>query len=47
MELIKHLNEEFNQTFVIVTHDDRVASYSERILHMDSGKIISIEKRQG
>lgn len=47
MTLIRQLNEEFNQTFVIVTHDDRVASYSERILHMDSGKIISIEKRQG
>jgi len=40
MELIIKLNEEYNQTFVIVTHDERISNYSDRILKMDSGRII-------
>lgn len=44
MNLIIELNNTFHQTFVIVTHDDRVSKYSNRILHMDSGSIVDIEE---
>ncbi|WP_289058291.1 ABC transporter ATP-binding protein [Mesotoga prima] len=43
MSLILELNRTFNQTFVIVTHDERVSKYSDRILHMDSGEVVQIE----
>jgi len=38
MELLKTLHEKGN-TIVIVTHDPRVASYADRILHMMDGRI--------
>ncbi|OAA27199.1 macrolide ABC transporter ATP-binding protein [Kosmotoga arenicorallina S304] len=44
MNLIVELNEKYGQTFVIVTHDERIASYANRVAHMDSGEIISIKK---
>ncbi len=40
MDLILDLNKRLGKTFVIVTHDDRIASFSDRILKMDSGKFI-------
>ncbi|MBO8165846.1 MAG: ABC transporter ATP-binding protein [Kosmotoga sp.] len=43
MNLIVELNKKYNQTFVIVTHDERIASYADRVAHMDSGKIVSLE----
>lgn len=39
-EIILQLNKEYKTTFVIVTHDPSVASIANRILRMDSGKII-------
>ncbi|HNQ71539.1 MAG: ABC transporter ATP-binding protein [Mesotoga sp.] len=46
MNLITELNETFNQTFVIVTHDERVSAFSNRVLHMDSGSILKIEENK-
>ncbi len=46
MNLITELNATFNQTFVIVTHDERVSNYSNRVLHMDSGRILKIEENK-
>jgi len=40
MDLILELNRSESVTFVIVTHDDRIASFSNRILKMDSGKFV-------
>ena len=40
MDLILDLNRSESMTFVIVTHDDRIAHFSNRILKMDSGKFI-------
>jgi putative ABC transport system ATP-binding protein len=40
MDLILYLNKEFQKTFVIVTHDERIAKFSNIILKMDSGKIL-------
>ena len=34
------LREKFDQTFLIVTHNEELAQMSDRILHMKDGKII-------
>lgn len=39
-ELILRLCDTFHQTFVIVTHDDNLASISDRVVKMEDGKII-------
>jgi lipoprotein-releasing system ATP-binding protein len=40
-QLFIDLREKFNQTFLIVTHNEELAQMSDRILHMKDGKIIS------
>ncbi len=39
-ELFVRLRNEFNQTFLIVTHNEELAAMSDRILHMKDGLII-------
>jgi lipoprotein-releasing system ATP-binding protein len=34
------LRDEFNQTFLIVTHNEELAQLSDRVLHMKDGKIV-------
>ncbi|MGC8820515.1 MAG: ABC transporter ATP-binding protein [Fervidobacterium sp.] len=41
-KLITDLNKEFGTTFIIVTHDPSVASISNRIFKMESGRIVEI-----
>ncbi|MGC9384141.1 MAG: ABC transporter ATP-binding protein [Kosmotogaceae bacterium] len=45
MELIEQLNRDYNQTFVIVTHDERISSGSDRVIQMDSGVIVSSKEK--
>ena len=40
MELLKKLNRELEQTYIIVTHDPKVAKIADRIVKMDNGMII-------
>jgi putative ABC transport system ATP-binding protein len=40
MELVGALCREFNKTFVIVTHDPKVAECATRVLHMDKGLLV-------
>ncbi len=40
MEMFVALRQRFNQTFVIVTHDEHLASRSDRTIHMRDGVII-------
>ena len=40
-QLFIDLRNQFNQTFLIVTHNDELAQMSDRILQMKDGKIIS------
>ena len=42
MELIRKIIHEQNQTLVMVTHDDHMAGFADRIPDSD-GKIVSIE----
>lgn len=44
MALIKKIIREKNQTLVMVTHDDHLASFADRIFRISDGKIISIER---
>lgn len=40
-DLMRDLNEQFEATFVVVTHDKEIADKTQRILHMESGEIVS------
>ncbi len=42
MTLIKKIIREHNQTLVMVTHDDHLASFADRIFRIKDGRIISI-----
>ncbi len=39
-QLFFDLRNKFNQTFLIVTHNEELAQLSDRVLHMKDGKII-------
>lgn len=39
MKLFKDIQKRFNQTLVVVTHDAEVASYADRIIFLNDGKI--------
>jgi lipoprotein-releasing system ATP-binding protein len=39
-QLFLDLRKKFNQTFLIVTHNEELAALSDRILHMKDGKIV-------
>lgn len=44
--LLRSINEEFGTTFIIITHDDRVANLADRIIQIDSGNIVKDEEQQ-
>jgi lipoprotein-releasing system ATP-binding protein len=39
-ELFMQLRQQFNQTFLIVTHNEELATMSDRVIHMKDGKIL-------
>ncbi len=44
IDLIRKLNEEFKQTFVIVTHSQRIAKRMDRVLQLRDRKVEPIDK---
>lgn len=44
MSLIQKIARENNQTIVMVTHDPRLASFADKIIHILDGKIQKVEK---
>src|SRR5580700_8635766 len=40
-QLFFHLRRQFRQTFLIVTHNEELATMSDRLLHMKDGKIVN------
>lgn len=46
MELMQRVVKEQNKTLVMVTHDNHLASYADRVFHISDGKIIKIENNR-
>jgi len=46
MELMQKVVREQQQTLVMVTHDNHLAGYADRIFHIIDGKIVKIEQRE-
>lgn len=46
MELMQKVVKEQKKTLVMVTHDNHLASYADRIFHIRDGKIIKIEENR-
>ncbi len=46
MDLITSLAGEHNQTLIIVTHDNEISQYADRILYIKDGNIDRIEKNE-
>ena len=45
MRLMQKVVREQNKTLVMVTHDNHLAAYADRVFHISDGKIIRIEKQ--
>lgn len=43
MDLLKLANQQFNQTLIIITHDEKIALQADRIITIADGRIISDE----
>ncbi|SDA56564.1 putative ABC transport system ATP-binding protein [Lachnospiraceae bacterium G11] len=43
IDLLKYTNEQFNQTILLITHDDKIALRADRIITIGDGKIIGDE----
>lgn len=39
VELLKKSNEKYNQTLIIITHDENIALQANRVLTIEDGKI--------
>lgn len=46
VQLMKRLNEEKGQTFVVVTHDPAIAETADRTIHLEDGLIRGVKKRR-
>jgi len=47
MALLIRLVKQENKTLVVVTHDNRIFSFANRMAYMDDGRIIKIENKHG
>ena len=43
MDLLAQLNQEFNKTIIMVTHDPRAARRAKRVLHLEKGTFVEAE----
>ena len=46
VSLLKLSNKKYNQTVIIITHDEKIALEADRIITIDDGKIIKDEKNK-
>lgn len=44
IELLKYSNKKYNQTLIIITHDEELALQADRMLRLQDGKLVSDEK---
>ena len=43
IDLLKIANQKYNQTILLITHDDKIALMADRIITIGDGKIIGDE----
>ena len=43
LQLLQRLNRELHKTILMVTHDPQAASYADKVIHLDKGKLGRIE----
>lgn len=41
MEILKYSNKKYNQTLILITHDESIALQADRIIRIEGGKIVS------
>jgi putative ABC transport system ATP-binding protein len=41
--LLRHFNREYNQTVIIITHDEKIALSADRVISIQDGKIVRDE----
>lgn len=46
MELMQQVVRQQKKTLVMVTHDNHLATYADRVFHISDGKIIKIENHR-
>ena len=44
ISLLRLSNKKYNQTVIVITHDEKIALEADRIITIDDGKIIKDEK---
>ena len=44
MDLLQELAQEKERAVVVVTHDNRIFNYADRIVHIDDGRIVNEEE---
>lgn len=43
MQLLRYSNEKYNQTMLVITHDENIALQADRILSLEDGRIVKDE----
>ena len=46
LELMRSMCINNGQTLIVVTHDEKIASMADRIIHLEDGKVISDERQE-
>lgn len=47
ISLLRQFNKDFNQTVIIITHDEKIANSADRVIKIEDGKITGDEVRIG
>lgn len=40
MGLLQMTSREFNQTIIMITHNEEIAQLADRIIHLEDGKVV-------